>query len=410
MHSNWKRDFIILWFGQAVSLLTSAVLQMALIWHLTATTKSALILSAASFAGFLPAALLGGVAGTLVDRWNRKRVMIGADLFIALVSLSLAVYALYADLPISLILVVLFIRSIGTAFHTPAISAVTPLLVPADQLTRCSGITQSLQTLGYIAGAAIAGVLYSVWTLSGMVFLDVAGAVLASVAVAFIRIPAPPKAAASAANGNVLLEMRAGYRMLRKSRGLFALLWIGAAFMILFSPINALYPLMIMGYFGGTTVHASIAEITFSAGMLAGGVLLGLWGGFRNRAVSLNAAILLMGAAILASGLLPQSGFWAFAFLSILMGLSAPFYNGPMTALMQEKIAPEYLGRVFGLYGSIASMAMPLGLILSGLFADSIGVHRWFFISGAGCILLAFGQMALPSVRGIENEPVQTDP
>ena len=91
------------------------------------------------------------------------------------------------------------------------------------------------------------------------------------------------------------------------------------------------------------------------------------------------------------------------------MGFSSPFYNGPQTALMQEKIAPEYLGRVFGLYGSIVSLAMPLGLVLSGFFADSVGVHRWFLISGAGCVLLALLALSLPSIRGIEKEQPQTE-
>lgn len=407
MNTNWKRSFLTIWSGQAISLLTSAILQMALIWHLTAMTKSALVLSAASFMGFLPAALLGGIAGTLVDRWNRKLVMVGADLFIALVSLILAVYALFAELPVWLVLAVLFVRSIGTAFHTPAVSAVTPLIVPEDYLTKCTGITQSLQTAGYIVGAAAAGVLYPVWSISGMVFLDVAGAILASVAVALVRIPPPPKAGRPADGGNVLSEMKAGYRVLCRSRGLFALLWIGAAFMVLFSPINALFPLMSLEYFGGTTTQAAIAEIAFAAGMFAGGLLLGVWGGFKNRAVSMIGALLLMGAAIALSGLLPTNGFPAFAACSLLMGFSSPFYNGPQTALMQEKIAPDYLGRVFGLYGSIVSLAMPLGLVLSGFFADSVGVHRWFLISGVGCVLLAVLAMALPSIRHIEKEQPQ---
>lgn len=115
-----------MWTGQAISILTSSILQMALIWHLTATTQSALVLSMASLAGFLPNAILGIIAGTFVDRMNRKAIMIGADLFIAAVSLVLTIAALYGDLPVWLVLLVLAIRSVGTAFHTPSISAVHP--------------------------------------------------------------------------------------------------------------------------------------------------------------------------------------------------------------------------------------------------------------------------------------------
>ena len=121
-NTNWKRTFYILWAGQAVSVLTSSVLQMALIWYLTAITQSAFILSMASLAGFLPSAVLGTVAGTLVDRMNRKAVLIFADLFIALVSLIIAVVSFYSSLPVWLVITVLVVRSIGTAVHTPAIT------------------------------------------------------------------------------------------------------------------------------------------------------------------------------------------------------------------------------------------------------------------------------------------------
>ncbi|HML45553.1 MAG TPA: MFS transporter [Clostridia bacterium] len=403
MRPHWKRDFIILWLGQAASLLTSAVLQMALIWHLTATTQSALVLSAASFAGFLPAALLGGVAGTLVDRWNRKRVMIGADLFIALVSLSLAVYARFAELPIALILVVLFVRSIGTAFHTPAISAVAPLIVPEDQLTRSAGITQSLQTLGYIAGTAIAGVLYSVWSLSGMVFLDVAGALGRGVH------PHPRPAQGRPRCGTkqrAAGDARGIPRAARKPR-----------------PVR---PALDRRGFHDPVLPHQRAVPADEHGILWRHDDPSLHRGnhlFHRHAFRRRSAERL--GRVSQSGGQPERGDPADGRFHIVirftagkrllgvrlfqMGFSAPFYNGPLTALMQEKIAPEYLGRVFGLYGSIVSMAMPLGLILSGLFADSVGIHRWFFISGAGCVLLSFAQMALPSVRGIENEPVHME-
>ena len=279
---HWKRNYAILWGGQAVSLLTSSILQMALIWHLTATTQSALVLSMASLAGFLPSAVLGAVAGTLVDRMSRKAAMVGADLFIAAVSLVLVFAAMDGELPIWLILTVLAVRSVGTAFHTPAISATTPLIVPAEQLTRCAGYTHSLQTISFIVGTAIAGVLYPVWTISGMVALDVVGAVTACLAVALIPIPEVEKPTI-AAKSSLWQETKDGYDILRQQKGLFAILWSAAIFMILYSPINALFPLMSLDHFGGTTVQASIAEIAFAVGMLAGGLLLGVKGGFRRR-------------------------------------------------------------------------------------------------------------------------------
>ncbi|MDF2511973.1 MAG: transporter [Herbinix sp.] len=404
MNKNWKTQFIIIWLGQAISILTSSILQMALIWHLSLQTASAAILSLASIAGFLPTAVLGLFAGALVDRWNRKLTMIGADLFIALVSLTLAIYAIFAELPVWLVLLVLFVRSIGTAFHSPSLSAVTPLLVPEDKLTKCAGYTQSLQSIGYMAGTAIAALIYPVWSIGGLILLDVLGAILACVTTAFIKIPAPPAQAASEDHGlHLITEMKEGYLAVQAHRGIFVLLWIGAAFMFLYSPINALFPLMSLNYFGGTTTAASISEIAFSIGMLLGGIVLGLWGGLKNRAYTIAGAIAIMGTAICFSGLLPDNGFWIFALFCVMMGLSVPFYSAPQVALMQEKLEPQYLGRAFGLYGSIMSLAMPLGLILSGLFADRIGINYWFVLCGAASVLLSLLTISIKSVREIEG-------
>ena len=403
--NNWKLKFTVIWSGQAISIFTSAVLQMALIWHLAITTNSALILSLASIAGFLPMAVLGSFAGALVDRWNRKLTMIGADLFIAFVSLCLVVFTFFAEPPLWFILAVLFMRSVGTAFHSPAISAITPLLVPETHLTKCAGYTQSLQTLGFIAGTSVAAILYPLWGIRGMVALDVAGAVLASITVAAVNIPALP-ATVQEKRQSLAAEIKEAFAIIKGHRGLFALLWIGAGFTFFYAPVNALFPLMSMGHFGGTTTHASIAEIVFAAGMMVGGLILGLWGGFKNRGLTMSAAIALMGIAVGVSGILPSGGFVVFAFLSMLMGFSAPFYSGPHMAMMQEKIPPEYLGRVFGLYGSLMSIAMLLGLVVSGFSADTVGVPVWFLICGIVIFALALTAILTPSVRQIENSNV----
>lgn len=410
MKEHWKRRFFTIWAGQAVSVLSSSVLQMALIWHLTSMTKSAAVLSLASIVAFLPAAVIGSFSGVLVDRWNRKVTIICADLFIAAVSLILVFAGWKQEIPVWLILAVLFVRSIGTAFHSPAISAITPLLVPEEALTKCAGYSQSIQVMGFIAGTAVAAIIYPIWSMGQMVMLDVIGAVIASISVALVHIPALPSkevhedAPMETKSGAFWREFREGFQVLRSRKGLFALLWIGAVFSFLYSPINALFPLICMDYFQGTTTHASITEVAFSVGMLLGGALLGTGGGFKNRAISVLGAILLMGLTISVVGMLSREGFWVFAVLCVVMGLTAPFFSGPQMALMQEQIQPEYLGRVFGLYGSIMSLAMPLGLAVSGLFADQVGTHRWFLMSGIGCIILAVVGGTIPEIRRIEEE------
>ncbi len=401
--TKWKYNFFTIWAGQAVSLITSAILQMAIIWYLTDKTGSAMVLSMATLVGFLPQAVFGPMIGVLVDRYNRKFVMIGADLIIAAAGTALAVTALNMELPVWLIMVVLFIRSIGTAFHSPALNAVTPLIVPEDQLTKCAGYSQSIQSASYIVSPVVAVFLYSLWGLNAIIAMDVVGAVIACITIACVAIPEPATNGTSV-QGSFMQEMADGYLALKDNKGLFALLWIGTVYAFVYMPVNALFPLMSMRYFGGTPAHASVVEIAFAAGMLVGGLLLGIWGGFKNRVITIVASILVMGLSLTFSGLLPVSGFVAFAVCSAFMGFSVPFYSGVQIALFQEKIKSEYLGRAFALQGSMMSLAMPLGLVLSGIFADQIGVNRWFLLSGILIVCIGAFCLLIPVIRELDKK------
>lgn len=411
--ASWKLKLACVWGGELVSVLTSSVLQMGFVWHITLTTNSASMLSLASLAGFLPLALFGTFAGTIVDRLPLRVTLVGADLFIAAVSAVVAMVSLAGALPVWVVMVALFARAIGSSLHTPAFQALTPLVAPAEHLTRLAGVTQAVQSGGYILGTAIAAVIYPLWGLTAMIALDVAGALLATVAVLAARLDVGGAAQGSPTGGKdpgLVAQARAlaaetadGYRVLRGYRGLFALLWCGFVFTLVFSPISALFPLMTLDHFGGTTGDAATAEIVFSVGMIVGSALLAVWGGFRNRALTVVAATALYGAATLVASMLGADGFVAFLAMSFLMGLSSPFYSGPQTALIQERVPPECLGRVFGLYGAIMSWALPLGLAFSSLFADAVGAPAWFFGAGFAMVLLAVVTWAIPSIRSIDG-------
>ena len=399
---HWKRSYFTILSGEAVSMVTSGILQMAIIFYLTEKTGSALVLSLATFFGFLPQAVLGPFIGVWVDRWSRKFVMIGADLFIALAGVVLAVVAFRMDPPIWVVLGILFLRSVGAAFHTPAMSAITPLLVPEDQLVKMTGYSSSIQSISFLVSPALGALLYARWSMSAIVGLDVLGAVIASLFVAIIAIPKPPKTELTGTT-SFFTDLKNGYVAIREEKGLFQMLWIGTLYMLVFMPINALFPLMSMGYFGGTTTHAAIAETAFSAGMLVGGLVLGVWGGFKRRILTLGLSVVLMGVGLAGSGLLPKEGFIGFAILCVVMGFSAPFH-GVQAALFQERIAPECLGRVFSLSMSMMSLAMPIGLMLAGAFAEVIGVHTWFLISGILVIGISLLMMSMPAIRALDDK------
>lgn len=394
---SWKRTFFTIQSGQAISLITSSTLQMALIFYLTEKTNSSMTLALATLVGFLPQGVLGLFIGGWIDRHSRKRIMIGADLFIAAVSALLAVISAFLDPPVWVVLAILFLRSIGSAFHTPSINAVTPLIVPTDKLAKCTGYIQSLQSVSSIVSPALGALLYAQCTLTEIIALDVVGAVIASIAVMLVKIPNIDVANIPQSEG-VLAGAKEAYRILAQQKGLLTLLWMGALYMFAYMPINALFPLISMNHFGGTTWHVAMSESVFAAGMLLGGIVLGVWGGFQRKTTTVLLSIAVMGIALLIAGVLPASGFIAFVVCCAIMGFSAPFY-GVQTAIYQEMVRPEYLGRVFSLSLSTMSLAMPLGLIAAGCFADMTGVETWFAISGIFIAGIAVVGAVLPSIK-----------
>lgn len=395
---NWKKTFYTIWVGQAFSQSSSSILQFAIVWYLTDQTKSGIVLSLAMLVGYLPQGLLGPFIGVYIDRLNRKMIMVVSDLVIAGVSLVLAFAATLGELPVSLILLVLLIRAIGTAFHTPTLQAVTPQLVPKEELTKCAGYTQSLQSVSQILSPALAAVLYSVWDLSAIIFLDVLGALIAVIFLIICKIP-KHEGISNPEKVHVIKEAMEGWRILCTKKGMLGLVLVSALYTVAMMPVSALFPLMSMGRFGGTSTHASIVEVIFSLGLLVGSLILGRWGGTKNKIYTIVFSYVLMAISLLGSGLLPANGYPMFCVFAWLMGVSGPFYWGMYTPLLQEKFEEKYMGRVLSITSSIRLITGPLALVVSGIFADYFGEENWFLVAGVIVTIAALICLISPSIK-----------
>lgn len=395
--NKWQKTFYIIWTGQAFSQLSSSILQFGIVWYLTDTTKSGFVLSMAMLMGFLPQGVLGMFIGVYIDRYDRKKIMVLADLAIAVVSLALVFVSKDGNVSTIVILVVLFLRAVGTAFHTPTLQAITPQLVPESELTKCAGYTQSLQSLSLIISPAIAAVLYSSWSLSGIVLLDVAGALIAVGAVSVCKIPKVEQINKSK-KVQVRKEAMEGFRILCSNKGMLGLVLVSSLYTVALMPVSALFPLMCMGHFGGTSMHASVVEITFAAGYMIASVILAKWGGTKNKIHTIVGSYLLMAFCLLVSGILPPGGFVIFAVLAALMGVSGPFYWGMYTPLLQQNFDNQYLGRVMSITGSIRLISGPAALLVSGLISERFGEEKWFVIAG---ILVVVGTIIIFVVPSI---------
>jgi DHA3 family macrolide efflux protein-like MFS transporter len=395
--------FLTLWVGQSLSLFGSAAAQFALIWWLTATTGSATVLAAATFVGLVPQIALGPVIGALVDRWNRKAIMLAADAFVAAASLALAVLFATGNAGTVHVLALLFARALGSAFHEPAMVASATLMVPQRHFARVHGINQSLEGLLLIVGAPLGALLYGLLPMAGVMLVDVATALLAIVPLSCIAVPHPPRVDGERPP-TLVHSMVAGYRYLRRRRGHLTLIGIASVMNLLLVPAFSLLPLLVLERIQGDAAELGWISSACGVGMLAGGLLLGIWGGGRRRIVTTLSAMIALGFAVLAVGATPEGSFaWLLAAM-LTVGAIVPAVNGPVHAILQATIAPEYQGRVFALLGSLAGATAPVGLLFATPVAELVGVRTWYFAGGVACIAMGAAGLLAPALMRIEDE------
>ncbi len=406
LSSTWKKPFFTVWTGQVFSLLGSGLVQFALVWWLTQTTGSAVVLATSTLAAILPGVVLGPFAGALVDRWNRRLVMIVADSAIAGLTIFLALLFWLGVIQPWHVFVILFLRSLGGVFHYNAMSASTSLMVPEKHLARVAGLNQTLQGVLNIATPPLGALLLGLLEMYYVLAIDVVTAAIAVTTLLFVAIPQPQrKDASEVVTPRVLLrDVREGLRYVTAWPGLLAILAMAMVINFLFTPASALMPLLITNHFHGTAWHLGAMESFWGIGAVVGGLLLSLWGGFRRKVFTSMTGLIGMGTGALLTGLAPESAFVMGVVGYTIAGFMNPITNGPLLAFLQSRVAPEMQGRVFSLVQSGCAAMMPLGTLVAAPIANWLGIPAWFIAAGLVTAFMGMLGFVIPVVANIEQD------
>ncbi len=388
--NNWKKNIILFLTSQTISLLGSSLVQYAIIWYITMTTQSGVMMTISIICGFIPTFFLSPFAGVWADRYNRKVLIMVSDSLIALATLIMAILFMAGYDSMWLLFVVLAIRALGTAVQTPTVGAFIPQIVPQEKLTKVNGINGSIQALVMLASPMLSGALMSVTTINLIFFIDVFTAVIAVIVLLlFVHVPVHSKAVNKQSRG-YFKDFHEGLIYTKNHRYLRTFFIFEALFLILAAPAAFLTPLQVTRTFGNDVWRLTAIEIVFSAGMTLGGIIMASWGGFKNKAHTMALSTLVTGICTLVLGIVPV--FWIYLFFMGAIGLSMPAFNIPSTVLLQEKVEEEYMGRVFGVMSMIASSMMPAGMLLFGPMADYIKIEWLLRVTG---VLIVFIGIAL---------------
>lgn len=392
---NWKKTIALIWVSQFISLLTSSIVGYAIIYWLSIETKSPEVLAYAILAGHLPQAVLGLFIGVYIDRWNRKQIMILSDLFIALCTLLLFALLMLGSMELVFFYVLFACRSIGSAFHAPALQASIPLLVPESELSRIAGINQSIQSTCGIIAPVIGATLIGFWNIEYVLLLDVIGAIIAASSLLFIIIPSPQKAK----KAKLIEEIKECFIAIRSENGLPTLFGCFTLVTFITMPVAVLVPFITISHFGGGSLQIGLVEMLWGIGALSGGFMVASKRLKINDVILINCTYILLGLYLIISGFLPVSGFIVFAVLTIIGGIAYTIYNALFVAIIQRNINPDVLGRVFSVFFSLTLLPSMIGIATSGFLAETLGITKTFVLGGLIIISIGIFALLIPSTR-----------
>ena len=385
-NKKWKSQFIIVASGQAISMLGSHGVQFALIWWLAEKTSSPLMLGISGIVAYLPMSLFSPIAGIAADRYNRKFISIFSDMAMGSIALIYAVLLFYFDLPVWTVFIMLCARGIGSTFQQPAIQSIIPQLVPKDWLVKINGWMQLLNSGSFLVGPVIGASLYAIFPMSVVLMSDVVGAVLASIALAVVKIPKLEKTEQE--GHHLAIEIKEGLQVFRDDKKLFYIVIADALCMFFYAPLSSFYPLMTSDYFDLSAMYGSAVELCFAIGMMVSSLLFSSVLKVERKIRVSFIGLIGMGITSVVCGVIPPLyiGWFFFAASCICLGAAGNIHTIPLTAYIQETVAPEKMGRAFSVLTLISSATMPIGLLFSSPIAEKVGVNVWFFISGL-CML-----------------------
>jgi len=397
--NGWKRNVTLFMLGQAITLFGSSLVYFAVMWHITLSTQSGVMMTLIVIAGMLPVFFISPFAGVWADRYNKKHLINISDAFTAVVTLVMAIMFTIGYEFTALLLICLAARAAAQGVQIPTVTALIPDLVPEEQLTRINGINSSINTFTTFASPALGGVLLAVAPIHLLMYIDVITATIGiGILMFLVKVPAVSgKKEHIPGIKQHLTEIGEGLKYIKTNMFLIKSLVICALlnFMIATTVMTPLHVTRIWGeelwnIIGGFSIGAehrlAISEMGYSGGLVLGGIVISIWLGFKNKNYTYALFTVLAGLAVAGLGL--TGNFWIF---TLFMGLCAVFLSmrgAPSMAMLQINVDSAFMGRSMSIFMMMATLNVQLGMIVWGPLGDFISISHLLIVSGLVIMLM----------------------
>ena len=419
--------FTIVWLGQIVSVMATNMTQFALTIWVFELTGSVTALGLVQVFFITPFLLISPIAGAMVDRYNRKLMMMISDLTAGMATVAILLLSAAGILDVWHLYVAAIFQGLGNTFQWPAYSAAISTMLDKKQYGRANGMMSLIEAGPGVLAPLLAGALLPILKLSGILFIDVVTFLIAIGFLLVVHIPQLQRTKdGEKAKGNLWTEAIYGFKYIFDRPSLVGLLTV---FLLgnLFSGIQfTLLPPMILSRTGNDSVILGSVQSAGAVGAVVGGILMSMWGGFKRRIHGVLLGWILVSLALLFLGIGRDLSVWVPAML--IGALFIPLINGSSQAIWQAKVAPDLQGRVFSARRLIAWLTQPVTPLIAGLLADyvmepAMQMPGWFSQTfnglvgtgpGAGmglltvfcclmCVLIGLSGYYIPVIRNLED-------
>lgn len=394
--------YLYFWVGQAISVLGSTIVQFVLIWWIVVEYTNPLYLSLAYLLAIGVQVIFMPIAGVFVDRWNRKLILFVSD-FLQAVGAVLLIILFVIKSSFSpetlywLVICLLCFRGIMNSFHVPAARAIIPLMVPRSHLDRLNGLQVLIYGVINITGTAVGAVLYTLFPLDIIIWIDCITFVIAVIPLFFINIPKIEKKIAVSEVDEVksfLGEFRDGLHIIKTKKGLIYLILVMALINFIEIPIIVLGPFFVYITHSGTVQDLALVVAASQLGLLLSGLILLIKNGWNKKVMVIIIAFYIQIAGYLIQVITPIGFEWSFWFMAIgafIFGSMLPIVNSLFHTIIQVIVPPELQGRVTSIIAGITGSILPIGMIASGPLADIFGIQELFLVAIIiGFLVLSF--------------------
>ncbi len=381
--------FLIVWLGQIISVLASGMTQFALTIWMYQQTSSATALGLMQVFYIVPFLVISPIAGVMVDRYNRKLMMMISDLAAGLGTVAILVLQSQGILEFWMLYFVSALIGLGGAFQWPAYSAAITTMVPKEQYGRVNGLMTLMEAGPGVVAPLLAGMMLPIIGLTGILAFDVVTFILAIGALAIVYVPQPPKTVeGQKESGNFFKEALYGFTYIFARPSLLGLQLI-FLFGNLFSGIG--YTVLAPMVLERTSNNAAALGAVMTAGAVgavAGGIGMSIWGGFKRRVHGVLGGWIITGVGFAMFGLGQALPVWIIT--SVLASLVGPLINASNQSIWMAKVAPDVQGRVFSARRLIAWSTQPISPIIAGTLADFVLEPA---MAGSGALPTIFGPL-----------------